>query len=61
MSAKPDGGPAFAVSASMRGEAWDGMTLRQWYAGKYMQGASASGEAYEWAGLAEDSFRLPTP
>ena len=29
----------------------------QWYAGKYMQGASASGEAYEWAGLAEDSFR----
>ena len=38
MSAKPDGGPAFPVKASMNGEAWDGMTLRQWYAGKALSG-----------------------
>ena len=47
MRAKPSGGPAFPVTDfPIPGEdprdfmAQNGMTLRQWYAGMYMQGAN---------------------
>ena len=56
MTTKDDGGPAFPVSG--KNSAWDGdpsrgwytnpgMTLRQWYAGKAMQGMLTEADTWE--------------
>ena len=57
MSAKPSGGSAFPVPEDNQFVSSTGMTLRQWYAGKYMQGSIASRRGpYDWKTLAADSF-----
>ncbi len=38
-----DGGPAFPVLNPVTQEQYSGMSLRQWYAGKALQGSLASG------------------
>ena len=63
MRAKPNGGPAFPVTDfPIPGEdprdfmAQNGMTLRQWYAGMYMQGGISKGP-YRWDKFAEECFK----
>ena len=56
MSAKPDGGPAFPVSASRPADRLPGMTLRQRYAGKALQGFLSSALVLSVEDLTRDSF-----
>jgi hypothetical protein len=46
---KDTGGPAFPCHPGIENSLYDGMTLRDYFAAKAMQGICASGPASEWS------------
>lgn len=57
---KDTGGPAFPVSWEMEGEivALSGMTLRDYFAAKAMQGMVAKGGYDKWTYISQDAYEL---
>ena len=39
-----DGGAAFPIANDLQRGSWDGMSLRDWFAGKAMQGLCGNGD-----------------
>ena len=60
MSNTNTGGPAFPMLDEDGGTAWSGMTLRDYFAAKVMQGICASGPTNEWSNnrLAAEAYDL---
>ena len=60
MSNTNTGGPAFPVPGLHRGDYNNGMTLRDYFAAKAMQGICASGPTNEWSNsrLAAEAYDL---
>ena len=60
MSTKTTGGSAFPSHGSMGEVAHEGMTLRDYFAAKAMQGICASGPTSEWSNtrLATEAYEI---
>ena len=61
MSAKPDGGPAFPCHDRHHQLCYQGMTLRQWYAGMALQGILSNPKRHGQESIQvyiKDSFKM---
>jgi hypothetical protein len=59
MSDKKTGGPAFPTEprSSVHGKKYDGMTLRDWFAGQALAGLLAQGGSATWERDAENAYQ----
>lgn len=53
----PDGSPAFPALGTDRTQFWDGMSLRDWFAGMALQGFLAS-QHEGWSGTQDTTVRF---
>ncbi|HFS8111105.1 TPA: hypothetical protein ACH2I9_002414 [Enterobacter asburiae] len=58
MSRENNGGPAFPVAGSEHNYPIDGMTLRDYFAAKAMQGVVVNGAFDKFDHIAVDAYRL---
>jgi hypothetical protein len=52
------GGPAFPCGAAGGCGPWDGMSLRDWFAGQALSGRTVQGMHDTWADLATDVYEI---